>query len=467
MKILVAIACYGTKNLKYLDILLSEYQHMPFQVDIVVLSNEPKTLGPKVEVLVGLPAKNPWSLPFGHKALFAQRIKAYDLFIYTEDDTLITETNIRAFLDAVAILPDNRIAGFLRYETGKDGRRHISSAHGRFHWQPESVEEISGNIFARFTNDHSACYILTRKQLERAIASGGFLVPPYEAEYDMLCSAATDPYTRCGASKVVNISRLEDFLLPHLPNKYVGVMGTEYPVFTAQVEALKQIAAGRRPATRALPKLQPPHSPPWVKSYYEPCSHELISLVPKDTKSILSLGIGTGATECELVRLGYDVTAIPLDSAICVTAEAKGVKMVHCELMQGPKELRKKRFDCLLINNLLYLLEDPAAVILEFSRLLTASGCLLIKEPNFGNIQTHGGRLLGKQAFRGLETFSRSRVTPVTTGRLRSWLKAAGFKIHTTIPIAEEGASRRVQILQATLLRFSSESVAVAACRQA
>jgi 2-polyprenyl-3-methyl-5-hydroxy-6-metoxy-1,4-benzoquinol methylase len=135
--------------------------------------------------------------------------------------------------------------------------------------------------------------------------------------------------------------------------------------------------------------------------------------------------------------------------------------------MQGPKELRKKRFDCLLINNLLYLLEDPAAVILEFSRLLTASGCLLIKEPNFGNIQTHGGRLLGKQAFRGLETFSRSRVTPVTTGRLRSWLKAAGFKIHTTIPIAEEGASRRVQILQATLLRFSSESVAVAACRQA
>ncbi len=466
MKILVAIACYGSKNLKYLDVLLSEYRRMPFPVDIVVLSNEPKSLDSKVEVLVGLPAKNPRSLPFGHKALFSQRIKDYDLFVYTEDDTLITEKNIRTFLDSTRLLPGNQIPGFLRYETAPNGSRHISSAHGRFHWRPESVKQVGGEVFAQFTNDHSACFILTHEQLERAIASGGFLVEPYEGQYGMLETAATDPYTRCGFAKVVNISRIEDFLLPHLPNTYVGVMGAEYSVFMAQVEALKQIATGKRPATRALPKLQAPCAPPWIKSYYEPCSDELISLVPEGAQSILSLAIGTGLTESELVRLGYDVTAIPLDSAICVPAEPKGVKMVHCELMQGPEKLQKNRFDCLLINNLLYLLEDPIAVILAFSRLLTDSGCLLIKEPNFGNIQTHGGRLLKKQAFRGLESFSRSRVTPVTTGRLRTWLKAAGFKIRTIVPIGEAGASRRVQILQTRLLRFSSDSFAVAAYRR-
>ncbi len=125
---------------------------------------------------------------------------------------------------------------------------------------------MAGETYAQFTNAHSACYILTRDQLRRAIASGGFMTEPYEAEYDMLCSAATDPYTRCGFTKVVNISRLEDSLLPHLPNKYVGVMGTELSIFQQQIEALKQIAAGTRPAVNALPATAQPLSASWLKN---------------------------------------------------------------------------------------------------------------------------------------------------------------------------------------------------------
>ena len=122
MRILVAIASYGTKNLKYLQALLTEYRRMPFEVDVVVLSNEPKELGEDVEVLVGLPTRNPRSLPFGHKALFAERAKDYDLFIYSEDDTLITERNIRAFLDAIGVLPAHEIAGFLRVRNRAPGQ---------------------------------------------------------------------------------------------------------------------------------------------------------------------------------------------------------------------------------------------------------------------------------------------------------------------------------------------------------
>jgi 2-polyprenyl-3-methyl-5-hydroxy-6-metoxy-1,4-benzoquinol methylase len=466
MKILVAIANHGTKNLKYLQVLLVEYQRMSFLVDIVILSNEPKELGANVEVLVGLPAKNPWSLPFAHKPLFAQRIRDYDLFIYSEDDTLITEKNIRAFMDAVGILPDNQIAGFLRYETAPDGSRHISSAHGRFHWRSESVQQIAGNAFAQFTNAHSACYILTRNQLDRAIASGGFLRAPYEAEYDMLCSAATDPYTRCGFTKVINISRLEDFLLPHLPNKYIGVMGTKYPFFLGQVESLKQIAAGNRPAVCALPELQPPLTPPWLKSYYEPCSHELISLVPKGARSILSIATGAGATECELVRLGFDVTAIPLDSVICASAESKGVKMVHCELMQAAEKIGDKRFDCVLIRNLLYLHEDPAVLITRCSSFLTEAGHLLISEPNFGNIQTYVGRLLRKKRYRGLGRFNENRVTPVTESQLRRWLKSAGLVLSRVIRSAEEAVLPREKVLRLLPLRLSATAISVLAKRR-
>lgn len=436
---------------------------MSFHVDIVILSNEPKELGSNVEVLVGLPTRNPWSLPFAHKSLFAQRIGDYDLFIYSEDDTLITEKNICAFLDSTRHLPGNQLPGFLRYETAPDGSRHISSAHGRFHWQPESVKQVGGDIFARFTNDHSACFILTREQLERAIASGGFLVEPYEGQYGMLETAATDPYTRCGFTKVINISRIGDFLLPHLPNKYIGVLGIEYPAFMATIEALKEIVAGKRPATSALPNRQLPDMPPWLKSFYEPCSRELIDLIPKGARSILSLGIGTGATESELVRLNYDVTAIPLDSVICAPAEAAGVKTVHGDLAQGLETLRDRRFDCVMIRSLLYLQEDPETLVLKAASLLADGGCLLIREPNFGNVQTYGGRLLKTQRHQAAGSYKKNGVTPVTSGRVRRWLKAAGMPARQVIHLPDTAPSKRVKQLRLLPPGFSSVEFVIVA----
>ncbi len=67
MKILVAIANYGTKNMPCLNTVINEYQSMSYDMDIIVLSNIPKELGRDIEVIVGLPSKAPWSLPFGHK----------------------------------------------------------------------------------------------------------------------------------------------------------------------------------------------------------------------------------------------------------------------------------------------------------------------------------------------------------------------------------------------------------------
>jgi hypothetical protein len=100
MKVLVAIANYGTGNRQHLERLIAEYQAMPRQVDIVVLSNVPKALPRGVDVRVGLPARNPWSLPFAHRRLFAERRNDYDLYIYSEDDTLVRASNIDAFLEA-------------------------------------------------------------------------------------------------------------------------------------------------------------------------------------------------------------------------------------------------------------------------------------------------------------------------------------------------------------------------------
>src|SRR5208283_4799703 len=117
-----------------------------------------------------------WCLPFAHKQIFADRLNTYDLFIYSEDDTLITEKNICAFLRVSAALPADEIPGFLRFEQTEDGSINYPEIHGHFHWDPQTVRSRSKYTLAFFTNEHSACYILTREQLRRAIASKGYLV---------------------------------------------------------------------------------------------------------------------------------------------------------------------------------------------------------------------------------------------------------------------------------------------------
>src|SRR5689334_14618755 len=113
-RLLVVIASYGTKNDQFLARVLAEYRAMRYHVDIVVLSNVQKDLGQDVEVRVGLPAKDPWSLPFGHKHIFASRRDAYDLYLYTEDDMLVTERNIEAFRRVGDLLPVDEVAGFFQ-----------------------------------------------------------------------------------------------------------------------------------------------------------------------------------------------------------------------------------------------------------------------------------------------------------------------------------------------------------------
>src|SRR6185437_15847590 len=133
--------------------------------------------------------------------------------------------NIQAFLRISAVLSDDELGGFLRFENAKNGRISYPDMHWNYHWEAQSVKSSGGYTFARFTNEHAACYLLTRKQLQRALASGGFLVAPHRGAYDLLETAATDIYTQCGFRKLLCISHIKDFLVHHLPNKYAGRLG--------------------------------------------------------------------------------------------------------------------------------------------------------------------------------------------------------------------------------------------------
>ncbi|MGZ6224243.1 MAG: class I SAM-dependent methyltransferase [Syntrophales bacterium] len=429
MKILVTIANHGTKNMGYFKILLNEYRSMPFDTDIVVLSNIPKDLGSDVEVIVGCPTKDPWSLPFGHKRVFSDRVSDYDLFIYSEDDTLITERNVRAFLRTVEILPKEEIAGFIRYELDESGKKYYSTIHSHFHWIPSSVKTIRDFTFARFTNDHSACYLLTQEQLRMAIASGGFLVDPHQEKYDLLVTAATDPYTQCGLTKVICVSHLEDFCLHHLPNQYIGKVGVSNADLRLQLDALTSIASNGKPSDELFKGETALKQGRWSKSYYEEGVEDLIGMMPSKTKNVLSIGCGRGATESILVEQGIRVTAVPLDSVIGACALARGVEITPPDSEKALDALRGRSFDCILFMDVLEHLPDPVGMLSRYAKLLTPDGVVLMSVPNFNHIKIWRDLLRGEITWRQRYDFEKSRLHFTTMNVVKRWLKRAGIKV--------------------------------------
>jgi 2-polyprenyl-3-methyl-5-hydroxy-6-metoxy-1,4-benzoquinol methylase len=428
LRVLVALASYGTSNDRYLERVVQTYRSMPFDVDIVVVSNIQKNVGPGVECLVGLPDKNPWSLPFAHKKLFVERAHRYDLFVYSEDDILITEKNLEALLHTTAVLNEDEIAGFLRNEKGAGGAVNYPDVHGCFHWDPTSVRTRGQYVLAKFTNEHAAGYALTQAQLIKAIGSGGFDVPPHEGRYDLLCAAATDPYTQCGFTKLIPISHLDAFTVHHLSNKYVGQVGVSAPELNIQVTALLRLArdgAAAAPLLTAETKLW---RGMYCKEYYEGVCDEVVAMIPPSARSVLSIGCGWGATEALLVRRGLQAAALPLDAVIGSSAAARGIEIIRGDFRAARAALGRRRFDCVMYLNVLHLVPDPAEVLSLFKDVSAAGTPIIIQSPNMRCIPAIWKHARGRPVARWTD-YESAGAHFTTVPKIHDWCRRAGLVV--------------------------------------
>jgi len=448
-RLLVVIASYGEKNLPFLKRVIQSYREMTFQTDLVVVSNVPKELGNDVKVVVGLPLSNPWSLPFAHKPVFAENLERYDLFIYTEDDIEVTENQIQAFERATAAMAPDEIPGYIRFEVAPNNVKLLTDVHGAFHWKPDSVKRRGNYTIAEFTNEHAGFYIVTQSQLRKAIASGGYLRPPYEGRYGLPETAATDIYTCCGFRKVVCISALDDFLIRHMSNLYVNRHGVSLLMFQEQIQTLLNIRDGVHPASSldvAEPKvLQRDFS----KSFYEQPCEEVLKMIPTGAKSILSVGCGWGAAELEFKQRGAQATAIPLDSVIGEVAARQGIEVIHGSLDEGLKKLGERKFDCVVISNLFHLLPQPELVLDQCARLVSSNGTLVITGPNVDRIPIVFKRLAGLGNFKKLRNFSAGGISSFGVKSAKRQLKRLGFgsiasKWFDRAPLKKHLAVRRI-----------------------
>ena len=430
-RLLVVIASFGQKNLEFLRRITRQYRGMTMNVDVVVVSEAPKDLDADIKVIVGLPSRNPWSLPFAHKRIFADNLDSYDLFAYSEDDMDVTEEHIRAFLRVSPALASDEIAGFLRYEVGQSGDLSLPDVHGTYHWKPETARCRGPHTVAEFSNEHAAFYLLTQAQLRRAIASGGFLRPPYESCYDMLCTAATDPYTSCGFRKVICISTLREFLIHHLSDRYAGQMGIPLTAVQNQIETLMNIADGLHPASTLIQFESKLLHRRWSKGFYEKPCPELLTLVPADARRILSVGCGSGDFEITLKKRGAAVTALPLDSVIGVAAERRGIEVVYGTFDRCLSSLEGRSFDCLLISDLLHLLPEPGLLVEGARQLVGNSGTIVVSGPNFEFYKILIKRVIGLDHLGRLLDFDLSGIKVCGPSTVKRILEQTGFRIET------------------------------------
>src|SRR5208282_2721580 len=245
MKTLVGIPCYGNQHDVYLARVLEEYRTWP-DTDAVVFSDRPRPgIYPKV-VVYDL-GNDPVSLTHKHRRYFADRVDDYDLFLYAEDDVLVTRRNLEYFIAHNENLGDwqfgGAVPGFFLVER-RDDILNYPQYHAEFHWEPQAVYKIQHRglfcTMAYFTNVHSATCLLTRNQIRLAIRDGNYLREPHligrYGKHETNCSG---PYLDVCVRKLICLDHFDDALVEHLPGNYIGRLGVSDEVVRADIERLK------------------------------------------------------------------------------------------------------------------------------------------------------------------------------------------------------------------------------------
>jgi len=249
IKVLAVLVNYGEEQLRYLERVVSELKRFEkYSVTVIVNSNIPLSISGIDKVNV-FQLEDYHLLPLTCRKTVWENRNDFDVFLYGENDHLFLEKHIDNHLYYSQILPKNRIAGLIQFESNGDELFYPGYHSGKgyvFEWDFKKVEEYKGKKFAYFSNLHQATFILTQEQLLRVGKKINFteLVEEGESEfklkikrkirhyfnikfqkkrllYSVKCKVNTDIYQFGGMKKMICISDFDQNLIHHLPNLYI------------------------------------------------------------------------------------------------------------------------------------------------------------------------------------------------------------------------------------------------------
>ena len=257
-----------------------------------------------------------------------------------------------------------------------------------------------------------------------------------------LAAAATDIYTQCGFKKLICISHLADFTVSHLSNKYAGKMGLEEASLHRQLTLLLSRSEGAPTSFRLLPPATKLFHERWSKSYYEAPQTLLLERIPQAAHSILSVGCGWGATEATLVERGGHVTAVALDPIISISAQDRGVEIVHGDFPESVVSLAGRLFDCIILSNVLHLYHHPVGMLSSCVAMLRKGGVMLVSVPHLPRLLCLLRIARYGHKYQGLGCYQKSGTHSTSRHVLQRWFRTCGLKDTSVCFVAPENRRR-------------------------
>jgi 2-polyprenyl-3-methyl-5-hydroxy-6-metoxy-1,4-benzoquinol methylase len=105
-------------------------------------------------------------------------------------------------------------------------------------------------------------------------------------------------------------------------------------------------------------------------------------LIPR--AKVCDLGCGNGDLLTRLVHLGCEVTGVEPDPDACQTARKQGHRVLPGTAEELPDEIRRERYDCVVMSDVLEHCLDPRLAVSNAASLLADRGTLIIQTPNNG-----------------------------------------------------------------------------------
>jgi SAM-dependent methyltransferase len=130
-----------------------------------------------------------------------------------------------------------------------------------------------------------------------------------------------------------------------------------------------------------------------------------------------------------LVERGFRVVAVPLDPVISGAVHAKGVEIVEGNLETAREKLKGEQFDCLLLQNVLHLLPNPARLLSNYANLLSKNAVVVALVPNLSSLSSVWRRIRFGELLRRWGSFENSGVQFTHRRLLRQWFHGAGIGI--------------------------------------
>ncbi len=162
-------------------------------------------------------------------------------------------------------------------------------------------------------------------------------------------------------------------------------------------------------------------------------SHGLAQRLVGNNQEILDLGCGDGYLAAALTREGNVVFGIDRLPAPCRVDAFDQYE--SGDLSEGltatARELKVKKFDAILMMDVLQQLAEPQKVVCDSLKLLKPNGRILVSLPNVANITVRLGMILGRFAYSDRGILDRHHLRFFTRRSARALLRQCGLRVLT------------------------------------